>query len=218
VVLSGPEIVNCVARTRGFSASSLPAPLPRIAIDPFDPDRAGPNSYDVSLAATLLVYRRDTRVYRDPGGVAYTDWFLDPKGDNPTDEIIIPPDGYVLRPGECYLGSTIERTSCAGLVPWVDGRSSIGRLFLAVHVTAGRGDDGFDEVTPGGSSWTLELVPHLPVRVYAGMRIAQITFMKLTGDRKPYGTAHPGKYVGQSGPVASRMWEDDPPPPPEGLT
>lgn len=210
-ILSGPEIVRTVTRTRNLGAD---APLPRIDITPFDPARAGPNSYDVTLGPTLRVYRRDAFVESAGDGLVTTDWYLDPEKNNPTREIDIPPGGYVLRPGECYLGSIAERTTCSGVVPWIDGRSSTGRLFLAVHVTAGRGDDGFGEEEPGGCSWTLEMVPFLPVKVRAGMRIAQLTYFGLVGERKPYR----GKYGKQpTGPVASRMWEDAPPAGGDGL-
>lgn len=116
----------------------------------------------------------------------------------------IPDAGYILEPGRLYLGSTVEKTSCEGLVPWFDGRSSVGRLGLFVHVTAGRGDDGFGACEAGMSTWTLEMVAVQPIRIYAGVRIGQISFIKLDGARKPY----QGKYRLQEGPRPSELWRD----------
>jgi dCTP deaminase len=89
---------------------------------------------------------------------------------------------------------------CAGLVPWLDGRSSVGRLGISVHSTAGRGDDGFF------GRWTLEVSVVHPVRVYPGMKVGQVTFFDLRGERRPYR----GKYQNQDAAVASKLWEDAP--------
>lgn len=213
MILSGPEICELVERTRKArearsqlkeeEVSDLELPLPLLDIEPFDPDRAGPNSYDVTLGPVLLVYRRTCQIVTHPDGSKYLDEFLDPEKPNETEEIKIPVDGYILRPGELYLGSTIERTKTGGLVPWLDGRSSIGRLGLTIHVTAGRGDDGFGVGVPGGCSWTLEMTATKAVKIKAGMRIGQLSFFKLSGKRAPYS----GRYaVQQDKPVACRLW------------
>jgi dCTP deaminase len=213
-VLSGPEITRLVRRTQ----MNCPAPVPSILIDPFDPELAGPNSYDVHLSSELRVYalhhvRTVDRIWREELGVPADDvltraidnydgpWVLgvDAHADNPTIPLTIPDGGIWLWPGILYLGATVERTLCCGLVPWLDGRSSVGRLGLSVHVTAGRGDDGW----PG--RWTCEItaVTH-PVRVYPNMRCGQLTYFTLEGERKPY----MGKYINQDGPTASRLHLD----------
>lgn len=189
-ILTGPEIRRIVERTKAAKASNYPPPLPSIDITPFDPESCGPNSYDVRLADTLLVYERNV--------------MLDMRMKCPTREVKIPVEGIELYPGEIYLASTIERTATAGLVPYLEGRSSVGRLGIFIHATAGRGDDGFGMDNPDGCPWTLEISVVQPVRIYAGVRIGQLTYYTLEGDRKPYA----GKYAKDTGPAASRMHED----------
>ena len=126
------------------------------------------------------------------------------KQNHTVKETTIPKEGYVLYPGVLYLGCTVERTQCAGLVPWLDGRSSVGRLGLSIHVTAGRGDSGFGMADPEGCTWTLEMSVIQPLRIYAGVRIGQLTFMTLEGEQ----TSYDGRYTKQDGPVASRLWKD----------
>ena len=106
-----------------------------ILITPFDVSRLNPNSYNVRLHPKLLVYTNDT---------------LDMAVSEPTAELSIPESGLVLRPGKLYLGQTIEYTETFGYIPVLEGRSSIGRLGLHIHVTAGWGDNGFK------GNWTLE--------------------------------------------------------------
>lgn len=185
-VLTGPEIVDVIGRTRRAQAacgSEPPLFLPRLDIEPFDPKLAGPNSYDVHLGDKLLVYSL--------AGWGHLSTRIKPI----VVPLMIPPDGIILEPGILYLGSTVERVACHGLVPWIDGRSSVGRLGISVHVTAGRGDDGFE------GCFTLEITVVHPVRVYAGDRIAQLTLLTTTGERNPY---H-GRYAGADGPEASRF-------------
>lgn len=164
-ILSGPEILKQVK-------------LGRITITPFDESRLGPNSYDCCLGDTLLVVEDGLfDLTQEPRNVS---------------TIKIPGSGYILKPGIGYLGSTVEQVRCDGFVPWIDGRSSVGRWFLQVHQTAGRGDDGWE------GHWTLEMMPmYRSIRVYAGMPIAQTTFFTLEGERKPYA----GCYSGQTGPT-----------------
>lgn len=152
-----------------------------IIIDPFNDDQVNPNSYNLRLANTLKVYKK---------GI-----ILDPKKDNEYETITIPEDGFVLQPGELYIGSTIEYTESHGLVPCLSGRSSVGRLGINIHATAGFGDIGFK------GTWTLEIFVVRPVRVYPGMKICQIYFEEVQGVYENYN----GKYLKQSGPVTSKL-------------
>lgn len=181
-VLSGPRIAELVRTAQRLDGKPV---LPFLDIDPFVPENVQPNSYDLTLGPTIR--------WHETSGEP-----LDPRVAIPTGETRIPPSGLVLARGRLYLGSTVERTECHGLVPVLNGRSSMGRLGLSVHVTAGFGDDGFS------GQWTLELTAVEPVRVFAGMRIAQVAFFTLDGPRRPYA----GRYQGQVGPVASRLWAD----------
>jgi dCTP deaminase len=190
-ILSGPKIEWMVAWTREFRerrGQDAECIARQLDIEPFDPAHCGPNSYDLTLAPELVCYDVQAALGQ----------CLDARADNPTFRFAIPPEGYVLQPGRLYLAATVERTECHGLVPVLNGRSSVGRLGVSVHVTAGFGDDGF------AGRWTLEITAVHPVRVYAGMRIAQVAFFALEGGRKPYA----GKYQGQRAPVASRAFMD----------
>lgn len=133
-----------------------------IVIDPFDPKRLGPNSYNLRLHADLAVYVNDT---------------LDMKLPQDLNRFCIPPEGLVLEPGKLFLGRTIEFTQTRGFVPMLEGRSSVGRLGLSVHITAGFGDVGFR------GYWTLEIFALKPIRVYAGVEICQIFYHEIS---KPY--------------------------------
>lgn len=145
-----------------------------IAISDFDPARCGPNSYDVSLAPPIWACEEISMDIR-----------LEPTRYR-RDEI--PPEGYVLEKNRGYLAVLKEHIHCAGFVPWIDGRSTLGRYFVMAHVTAGRGDDGW----PG--HLTLEMATlHSQVRIYANIPIMQITFMPIVGKRKPYA----GRYFDQ---------------------
>ena len=154
-----------------------------IIIKPFDPEKIGPNSYDLRLDKTLAVYE---------------DEVLDMKQPAKTKEIIIPEEGIVLVPGKLYLASTVEYTETQGYVPMLEGRSSLGRLGISIHVTAGFGDVGFK------GHWTLEMHCLHPVRIYAGERICQMYFHKIEGDYIPY----KGKYQNNTGLQASMKYKD----------
>ena len=147
-----------------------------IIIEPYNERALNPNSYNLRLANELLVYEHDV---------------LDMKVLNTTREITIPPDGLLLEPGSLYLGRTIEYTETHGLVPMLEGRSSIGRLGLFVHVTAGFGDVGFK------GFWTLEIHCIHPIRVYAGVEMCQIYYHTIEGDYVEY--APSGKYQNNKG-------------------
>jgi len=168
-ILSGKEIERQIA-------------LGNIVITPA-PARINPNSVNLRLGPKLLVYDRGH-------------FPLDFRKDNPTFEETIGPDGFVLRPETLYLASTLEYTETrGGLVPKIEGRSSVGRMGVFCHVTAGFGDNGFC------GAFTLELLAVHPVRVYAGMELCQISYLTLVGEP----TEYRGKYQGDRGPVASRM-------------
>ncbi|HEY5313631.1 MAG TPA: dCTP deaminase [Pirellulales bacterium] len=136
-----------------------------IVIEPFDAAKLNPNSYNLSLHGELLTYE---------------ELVLDMRKPNRVRRMTIPPEGLVLTPNQLYLGRTVERTETYNLVPMIEGRSSIGRLGLFVHVTAGFGDVGFC------GYWTLEMFAVQPVRIYAGVPICQIFYHQLAGDFTAY--------------------------------
>lgn len=156
-----------------------------IVINPFDERKLNPNSYNVTLANKLLVYETGA----EP---------LDMAKNNPYRELIIPPAGLVMMPDTLYLGSTVEYTEANVVVPMLEGRSSIGRLGVFIHATAGFGDCGF------AGRWTLEISCVQPVRVYAGVEIGQIYFHEIQGECAPYA----GKYQKNSGVQPSMLWKE----------
>ncbi len=131
-----------------------------IRIDPFDASQINPNSYDLTLHNELLVYEEVV---------------LDVKTPNRYRRIEIPDSGLVLSPSQVYLGRTVEHTETHNLVPMIEGRSSLGRLGLFVHVTSGFGDVGFK------GYWTLEMFAVQPIRIYPGLQICQIIYHGLQG-------------------------------------
>ena len=155
-----------------------------IIIEPFKEERLNPNSYNLSLHDELLTYTHET---------------LDMRKDNPTQKIIIPSEGFTLQPGKLYLGRTAEYTKTERFIPMLEGRSSIGRLGICIHVTAGFGDVGF------AGYWTLELFCVQPVKIYAGVQIAQIYFHTIT---EPYERYTKGKYQNNNGIQASLLYKE----------
>lgn len=155
-----------------------------IIIEPFSEDRLNPNSYNLSLHDELLTYTSGT---------------LDMRTDNPTQKILIPSEGLMLQPGKLYLGRTVEYTRTEGYIPMLEGRSSIGRLGICIHVTAGFGDVGF------AGYWTLELFCVQPVKIYAGVQIAQIYYHTIT---EPYERYTKGKYQNNKGIQASMLYKE----------
>jgi dCTP deaminase len=131
-----------------------------IVIDPFDEQNLNPNSYNLSLHNELMIYEEVV---------------LDMRKANRVRRIVVPDEGLVLSPNQLYLGRTVERTETHNLVPMIEGRSSIGRLGLFVHVTAGFGDVGFC------GYWTLEIFAVQPVRIYPFIPICQIFYHQLAG-------------------------------------
>ena len=136
-----------------------------IIIDPFDESRLNPNSYNLSLHGELMTYEEVV---------------LDMRKANRVRRMAIPPEGLVLTPNQLYLGRTIELTETRNFVPMIEGRSSVGRLGLFVHVTAGFGDVGFC------GHWTLEMFAVQPVRIYAGVPICQIFYHEIRGNFTEY--------------------------------
>jgi dCTP deaminase len=151
MILTGQEILNRMGDD--------------IEIDPFDPARVNPNSYNLTLHDEMMVYEEVV---------------LDMAKANRVRRITIPKEGIILSPNQLYLARTVERTRTRNLVPQIEGRSSIGRLGLFVHVTAGFGDVGFH------GYWTLEMFAVQPVRIYAGTEICQIIYHEITGSVQEY--------------------------------
>ena len=141
-----------------------------IVIDPFNEDHLNPNSYNLTLHDEVMVYEEVV---------------LDMRQVNRVRRMKIPESGMVLTPNQLFLARTVERTETHDLVPMIEGRSSIGRLGLFVHVTAGFGDVGFK------GYWTLEMFAVQPVRIYPGIQICQIFYHELAGDVTNYEN---GKY------------------------
>ncbi|MCS7029065.1 MAG: dCTP deaminase [Bacteroidia bacterium] len=160
-----------------------------IKIEPFDRNCLGTNSYDVHLSKHLAIYR---------------DEILDAKKHNPVIHFEIPEEGYILLPNRLYLGSTIEYTETFNAVPFLEGKSSVGRLGIDIHATAGKGDIGFC------NHWTLEISVTQPVRVYAGMPIGQLIYFRPMGEVLQYYCKKPtAKYAERSPlPKESMMWKN----------
>ncbi len=160
-----------------------------IVIEPFNRSDLGSNSYDVHLGKHLATY---------------TDSTLDAKQHNTIEHFEIPEEGMVLQPGTLYLGVTVEYTETHAHVPFLEGKSSTGRLGIDIHATAGKGDVGFC------NTWTLEISVVLPVRVYAGMPIGQLIYFPVDGEVKnKYNTKKNAKYTDRTiKPVESMMWKN----------
>lgn len=190
-ILSGTMIDHCVTKTY------------EISINPYNKEQLNPASYDLLLGDTVRLYTETVTIKKsnveDGTNISKKiTGLLDPKKINPTVSFKMPKSGFVLQPGIGYLLHTKERIHTDVCVPVIDGKSSLGRLFLAVHVTAGYGDPGFD------GQYTLEAVATHRVVIYPGMRICQIRFHTIFGVPKPYRVT--GRYTGEDaiGPVASK--------------
>lgn len=164
----------------------------KIVIDPFDEKQINPNSYNVRLHSVLKVYDKQLP-------------YLDAKADNPTNEIIIPEEGYVIKPGTLYLGRTVEYTETMpisendALVICIDGRSSLARLGVSCHISAGYGDIGFK------GTFTCEISCVHPVKIYPNMLIGQIYYVKTFGNTD---IIYHGKYQGQIDATKSKFFVD----------
>ncbi|MGA1351499.1 MAG: dCTP deaminase [Ilumatobacteraceae bacterium] len=170
----------------------------RIVIDPFDEACLQPSSIDVKVSNLFRVFRNHTTAIIDvKKDLTDLTELVEMKGDEP----------FVLHPGEFVLGSTLERVAIANdLVARVEGKSSLGRLGLLIHSTAGFIDAGFD----GHITLELSNVANLPITIYPSMKIGQVSFMTMTTPAdKPYGSGARGsKYQGQRGPTPSRYFEN----------
>jgi dCTP deaminase len=154
-----------------------------IIIDPFNQNQLGPNSYNLRLHPSLMVYNEVV---------------LDMKKNHKVNHLTIPSEGLMLQPGQLYLGRTVEYTKTESLVPMLEGRSSTGRLGLFIHITAGFGDVGFS------GFWTLEMYCVLPVRIYPNVEVCQIFYHTIEGDISHY----KGKYQNNSGVQPSLLYKE----------
>lgn len=160
-----------------------------IVIEPFDRKNLGSNSYDVHLGKWLAVYEND---------------ILDAKTHNTIKKFEIPLEGFILLPSKLYLGVTNEYTETRNYVPFVEGKSSVGRLGIDIHSTAGKGDAGYC------NTWTLEISVKQPVKIYPGMPIGQIIYFEMKGEVEiPYDKKKSAKYTGRTEfPVESMMFKN----------
>ncbi len=170
----------------------------RIVVEPFDDSCVQPSSIDLRVDRYFRVFRN------------HSQRVIDVKDDQEelTELVeVIEDDALILHPGEFVLGSTLERVGLPDdLVGRLEGKSSLGRLGLLIHTTAGFVDPGFD----GFLTLELSNVANLPITVYPGMKIGQISFLRMTSPAEnPYGSAALGsKYQGQRGPTPSRYFEN----------
>jgi dCTP deaminase len=170
----------------------------RIGIDPYAEELLQPSSVDVRVDRLFRVFRNS----RYP--------FIDVKQEMEelTELVEVAPDeAFILHPGEFVLGSTLERITLPDdLVARLEGKSSLGRLGLLIHSTAGFIDPGWD----GHVTLELSNVANLPITIYYGMKIGQLSFVQLSEPAEhPYGTGSLGsKYQGQAGPTPSRYWKN----------
>ena len=170
MILSGKEIESRIGND--------------IIIEPYHKNRINPNSYNLSLHNELMVYKKP---------------ILDMKANNEIEHLTIPEEGLVLEPNKLYLGRTVEHTETNNLVPMLEGRSSIGRLGLFVHVTAGFGDVGFK------GFWTLEIFCVQPIKIYPNVEICQVYYHTIEGEHENYSS---GKYQNNSGIQPSLLYKD----------
>lgn len=170
MILSGEEIRNQLGRN--------------IVIEPFDDQRLNPNSYNLTLHDEIMTYEEVV---------------LDMRKRNRVRRFPIPENGLVLESYRLYLARTVERTETHNLVPMIEGRSSIARLGLFVHVTAGFGDVGFC------GYWTLEMFAVQPVRLYPGIPICQIFYHQIDGPIREYAST---KYQHNLDIQPSRLYQE----------
>jgi dCTP deaminase len=155
-----------------------------IIIEPYDDKYLNPNSYNLRLHNELLIYKNSV---------------LDMKTPNETERIIIPEEGLILEPNRLYLGRTLEYTETYNLVPMLEGRSSIGRLGIFIHITAGFGDIGFC------GYWTLEIFAIQKVKIYPYVPVCQIFYHTVEGEFEEY---KQGKYQKNTGIQPSLLYKE----------
>jgi len=160
-----------------------------IRIDPFERDCLGSNSYDVHLGKWFATYREH---------------ILDARRHNEIEYFEIPEEGFVLYPHIFYLAVTQEYTETHEHVPFLEGKSSTGRLGIDIHATAGKGDVGFC------GHWTLEISVKQPVRIYRNMPVGQLIYFPVEGEIDvPYNKKKDAKYAqSPDKPIESMMWKN----------
>ncbi len=170
----------------------------RIEIDPFEPSSVQPSSVDLRVGRSFRVFENHRYPHIDPRS---------PQEDLTTLVEVPEDEPFILHPGEFVLGTTLERVRLGeDVVARLEGKSSLGRLGLLIHSTAGFVDPGFD----GYLTLELSNVANLPIAIYPGMRIGQISFYQLSSPAELlYGDPRLGsKYQGQQGPTPSRAHID----------
>lgn len=155
-----------------------------IFIEPFHEKQLNPNSYNLKLHNELLVYKDHT---------------LDMKKNNETEKLIIPEEGLLLEPNKLYLGRSVEFTKTDKYVPMIKGRSSIGRLGMSIHITAGLGNVG------SAIFWTLEIYVIQPLIIYPNVEVCQIYFQTIEGEHTIYKS---NKYQNNEGIQPSLLYKD----------
>jgi dCTP deaminase len=169
----------------------------RIGIDPYDASLVQPSSVDVRVDRYFRVFRNSRYPYIN----------VKEAQEDLTELVEVDGEPFILHPGEFVLGSTLERVTLPDdLVARLEGKSSLGRLGLLIHSTAGFIDPGWD----GHVTLELSNVANLPITIYRGMKIGQLSFVQLTEPAEtPYGSGTIGsKYQGQQGPTPSRYWQN----------
>ncbi len=184
-MLTGPEILRQID-------------LGHIVIEPFDRSLLNPNSVNLRMGEELLIYERIPRPLDAKTGEGIGETYLDMRVEPKIKRFKIPDEGLILEPGQLYIGHTKEYTETRNFVPCIEGRSSVARLGLCVHITAGFGDVGFC------GQWTTEMTVVHPLRVYRDVPICQISYSTIEGAIMPY---H-GKYQKNRGPHPSGLWKD----------
>ncbi|MFH5805176.1 dCTP deaminase domain-containing protein [Alienimonas sp. DA493] len=175
-VLTGPEIGYLVGRGD-------------IEIDPFDPERLNPNSYDLTLAPEVLVYQPSDGGF-DTKTRQWCNFELRMGGPAGPQKVTLTDEGHWFFPGDCVLASTVERTYTPNHVPRIKAKSSVGRMFVEVGRSAAFGDVGFN------NTWTLPLTFAVPVKLYPGIRFAQVYFSTVVGEREAYSGRYQHKPAG----------------------
>jgi len=168
-----------------------------LVISPYHPSSVQPASYDVKLGTEFRIFKNIHKPFLDIRN--HIEDFM---------ELIKIKKGsrIIIHPGEFILGTTVERVEIPNdLIARLDGKSSLGRLGIIVHATAGYVDPGFK----GYITLELSNMANIPIALYQGMKIGQISFMRLESSAEiPYGRGRNSKYQGQKGPTASRVWKD----------
>lgn len=189
-----------------------------IVVEPFTKENVGTNSIDLTLSPVIKQYvsglnyaiqqeRDNMYIQCKTGQIMHASkvegFYLDCKKENKTFDVEIKEGGFVLLPGRLYIASTNEYTETLNSVPVLEGKSSLARLGLFVHVTAGFGDVGFK------GTWTLELVATVPLKIYPNMKICQISYHSISEPPLiTYDKKESAKYSGQRGPTSSKMNEN----------